>query len=97
MAKSDSRDDLPAFKVVHQDNVANEKFQLNDIDEASSFWINLWEKEGQGNANAEWLQEISSAFSRNVPSLSEGECTLDTETVEKALVKKKNSRCSRPR
>ena len=37
MAKSDLRDGLPTFKVVHQDNVANEKCQLNDIDEASSF------------------------------------------------------------
>ena len=89
MAKSDSKDDLPTFEVVHQDNEANEKCQLNDIDEANSFWINLWEKEGQGNANAEWLQEISSAFARNVPSSSERDCRLDAETVEKALVNKK--------
>ena len=90
MAKSDSKDDLPTFEVVHQDNEANEKCQLNDIDEANSFWINLWEKEGQGNANAEWLQEISSAFARNVPSSSERDCRLDAEAVEKALVNKKN-------
>ena len=53
------------------------------------FWIDLWEKEGQGNANAKWLQEIWSAFARNVPSSSEGDGMLDTKTVEKALVKRK--------
>ena len=37
MAKSNSRDGLPTFKLIHQDNVDNEKCQFNDIDEASSF------------------------------------------------------------
>lgn len=96
MTKSDSRDGLPTFKVVHQDIVDNEKCQFNDIDETCSFWIDLREKEGQGNANGEWLQEISSAFARNLPSLSERDCTLDTDCRE-VPGKEEKLKCSRPR
>ncbi|XP_068691219.1 polycystin-1-like [Montipora foliosa] len=63
---------------------------FNNIDVASSFWRELWEKPGEGNENAEWLQEITAAIANKVPCLDESSHYVHGETIRNEMRRKKN-------
>ena len=63
---------------------------FNNIDVASSFWRELWEKPGEGNENAEWLQEITAAIANKVPRPDESSHYVHGETIRNEMRRKKN-------
>ena len=46
------------------------KNMFEDIGEAEGFWRSLWEEQGSGDENAEWLKEIEEAIRQRVPPAS---------------------------
>ena len=63
---------------------------FNNIEKASEYWRTLWERDGTGDRNAAWLEEIRSAIhSREPPSTEEG-WDLEVMVAAKALNNKKN-------
>lgn len=61
MAKDHLSDELSTYKSGKTNCTDEEKQVFDNINEASSFWRELWEKEGESNDNAEWLQEITAS------------------------------------
>ena len=60
------------------------------MNEASSFWKALWELEGDGNIEAEWLDEIRCVMRENIPDLPEGSFELRAVQAKRVILKKKN-------
>ena len=69
---------------------SEERFE--NIEDASNFWIELWETRGTGNKEAEWLSKIKEAIARKVPVPSEGSWRLECSEAVKCLLKKKETR-----
>lgn len=67
---------------------SEERFE--NIEDASNFWIELWETRGTGNKEAEWLSKIKEAIARKVPVPAEGSWRLECSEVVKCLLKKRN-------
>ena len=65
-----------------------EKQLLDDLDEATGFWKELWEQKGTGHPK--WLTEIKSAIHKRVRASPETEWLLDTDEVIKVIRRKKN-------
>ncbi|XP_068756824.1 uncharacterized protein [Montipora capricornis] len=42
--------------------------RFKNIEEASKFWKELWEKDGIGNRNANWLEGMRTAINSQVPA-----------------------------
>ena len=62
---------------------------FENIEDASTFWIQLWKSQGTGNRNAQWLEDIRSAIYSRVPPPSEKAWKLDTMEATKVLERKK--------
>ena len=84
-------------KRVEEVRRANQQFKLdagqvyaNNIEEASGFWRELWEGEGTGNSDAQWLVEVRSAIYSRVPPPSEEAWALETSEAARVLTRKKN-------
>ena len=67
---------------------SEERFE--NIEDASNFWIELWETRGTENMEAEWLSKIKKAIARKVPVPSGGSWRLQCSEAVKCLLKKKN-------
>ena len=63
---------------------------ITDVNEVSSFWKALWESEGDGKIQTEWLDEIRCVVSENIPELPEGPFELCAEQAKKVILKKRN-------
>ena len=69
----------------------NEMFE--NIEEASSFWIQRWKSQGMGNRKAQWLKDIRSAIYSLVPLPSEKPWKLHTMEATQVLARKKELEC----
>jgi len=63
---------------------------FENIEEASSFWIQLWKSQGMGNRKAQWLKDIRPAIYSRVSPPSEKPWKLDTMEATEVLARKKN-------
>ena len=81
-------EEKPKFQQRQKKQSTTNMFE--NIDEAASYWKELWESKGTGNASAKWLEEIKNAFNEHVPEPSEEECSIDYEHVKKVISKKRN-------
>ena len=82
--------DRPKYKGANGNTAAEEKEKFGSIEEASSFWRELWEGEGTGNSQAEWLNEVRDAIFSKVPPPTEEAWTLETAEAVGILKRKKN-------
>ena len=77
-------------KVIWRVVKEGKEKMFDNIEEASSFWKELWEGNGTGNGNAEWLNKLRTAIYEHVPHLTEEAWELDTIKGVKVLEQKKN-------
>jgi len=84
----DKENELPKYTPV--DNKNAERTMFENIEEASSFWIQLWKSQGTGNRNAQWLENIRSAIYSRVPLPSGKAWQPDTVEATKVLARKRN-------
>ena len=74
----------------NNDNNNNNRERFGSIEEASSFWKELWEAEGSGNSQAVWLEEVRHAIFTKVPPPTDEDWTLETTEAVGVLKRKKN-------
>ena len=70
--------------------------KINNIEEASGFWRELWEGEGKGNSDAQWLKEVRYADYSRVPPPSDKARALNTSDAARILARKTNWSASGP-
>ena len=63
---------------------------FENIEEASSFWKALWEKEGSGDISAKWVEEVKSAINSRVAAPTHEQFLLTKEEAINAIRKKRN-------
>ena len=61
MLKKDEDSERPKNKTPNQEE---ESDMFENIQEASNFWKELWEKKGTGNKCASWLEEVNTAINQ---------------------------------
>lgn len=61
----DKGNEHPKYTPADNKNAEGKLFE--NIEDASSFWIQLWKSQGTGNRNAQWLVHIRSAIYSRVP------------------------------
>ena len=83
----DKENERPKYTPADHKNADRKMFE--NIEDASSFWIQLWKSQGTGNRNAQWLEDIRSAIYSRVPSPSEKAWKLDTMEATKVPERKK--------
>ena len=54
----------PKYVETSEENEGSQH-SFKNIEEASSFWKALWEKEGSGDISAKWVEEVKSAIHVN--------------------------------
>ena len=79
----------PKF-VRDNDNGDNGDNTFENVDQACSFWMDLWEKSGTGNEDVKWLRPIREAIAKKVPPPSDESWGLHTIQAVKILSKKRN-------
>lgn len=89
MIEKDGNSEKPKYEVTSRDEENNQN-RFENIEEASSYWKSLWESEGTGNTEAEWLEDVRAAISDHVPSPSQERYELDTNCVVSVILKKRN-------
>ena len=86
MLKKDENSERPKYKIPNQEE---ERDMFENIEEASNFWKELWEKKGTGNKCASWLEEVKRAINQRVPApSSEDTFILEREKAVKVIGKK---------
>ena len=65
-------------KYAPADKKNAEGKMFENIEDASSFCIQLWKSQGTGNRNAQWLEDKRSAIYSRIPPPSENTWKLDT-------------------
>ena len=89
--KRDQGTDRPVYKSKEDvDKGSNTDELLDNIEEASGFWKELWETPGTGDASASWLEEMKEVIREHVPLPAEEEWDLQVDEVVKTVKKKKN-------
>ena len=63
---SKGEDDRPQF-VRENDNGDNGANTFENVDQACSFWNDLWETSGTGNEDVKWLRPMREAIAKKVP------------------------------
>ena len=86
----DKESDRPKYTGTRKNGMDGEEEMFNNIEEASSFWKSLWEENGTGNGNAEWLNELRTVINECVPPPTEEAWALDTSSAVKVPGRKKN-------
>ena len=81
----DKESERPKYAPADNKNAEGKMFE--NIEDASSFWIHLWNSQGTGKRNAQWLEDIRSASYSRVPSPSENTWKLDTMEATKVLAR----------
>ena len=85
----DQASERPKYKT--RTDISGENKQVfENIDEASGYWKELWETEGNGDKSGTWLQEVKRAIHHCVPPLDEGEWGLTEDEAVKIVGKKRN-------
>ena len=84
----DKENEHPKYAPADNKNAEGKMFE--NVEDASSFWIQLWKSQGTGNRNAQWLEDIRSPIYSRVPPPSENTWKLDTTEATKVLARKKN-------
>ena len=82
--------DRPKYEGVSGSTCEEERERFGSIQEASSFWRELWERERTGNSQAAWLDEVRHAISSKVPPPTDEDWTLKTAEAVGVLKRKKN-------
>ena len=86
MLKKDEDSERPKYNTPNQEE---ERDMFENIEEASNFWKELWEKKGTGNKCASWFEEVNTAINQRVPALfSEETYILEREKAVKVIRKK---------
>ena len=78
-------EELPTYKDTGNHKKDDTTRMFDNIENASKFWKELWGVTGEGNENAEWLQEIISAISNSVPPQEENSLSLESEVIKEAM------------
>ena len=63
---------------------------FESIADAEEFWRTIYKDEGNGNPEAEWLNDVAQAMEGAVPEQEVGEINITWEAITKALEKKEN-------
>ena len=87
MLESQADIDKPKYDRVTQKTQVN-NYTFTNVDEASSFWKSLWEEEGSGDAEAEWIEEVRDAVEDVVPEVPTDGWNLNAEQVTKIIKRK---------
>ena len=82
--------DRPKYEGVSGNTCEEERERSGSIEEASSFWKELWEGQGSGNSQAVWLDEVRHAIFTKVPLPTDEDWTLETAEAVGMLKRKKN-------
>ena len=61
MLESQADIDKPKYDRATQGTQVN-NYTFTNIDEACSFWKSLWEEEGSGDTEAQWIEEVREAI-----------------------------------
>ena len=61
---------------------------FENVGQACSFWMDLWETSGTGNEDVKWLRPIREVIAKKVPPLSDESWGLQTTQAVKILSKK---------
>ena len=70
--------DKPKYGRVTQGTQVN-NHTFTNIDEACSFWKSLWEEEGRGDTEAEWIEEVREAMEDVLPEVPTDGWNLNAE------------------
>ena len=95
MLESQADIDKPKYDRVTQGTQVN-NYTFTIIDEASSFCKSLWEEEGCGNTEVEWIEEVREAMEDVIPEVPTDFWNLNAEQVTKIINRKKNWRALGP-
>ena len=62
----DDQGEVAKSKYVHgQGDNESQRNVLSDAEEATNFWRSLWEAQGAGSVEAEWLDEVRDVIRQN--------------------------------
>ena len=88
MIAEQGSEERPVYRPQLKEQEVREMF--DDVDQAASFWKNLWESEGTGNIAAAWLNEVRRAIEGCVPEPSNERFSLNKERAKQVISKKRN-------
>ena len=89
MLESQADIEKPKYDRVTQGTQVD-NYTFTNIDEASSFCKSLWEEEGSGDTEAEWIEEVRDPQDVRVSEIPTDGCNLNAEQVTKIINRKKN-------
>ena len=87
VSDKDKENEGPKYTPLENKNAERKRFE--NIEDVSSFWIQLWKSQRTENRNAKWLKEIRSAIFSRVSPPSEKARKLDTLEATKVIARKK--------
>ena len=84
--KKDEDSERPKHKTANQEE---ERDMFENIEVASNFWKEMWEKKGTGSKCASWLEEVKTLINQGVPApCLEGTFIFEREKAVKVIRKK---------
>lgn len=91
IAKDKDNENRPRYTNNLNERQGAELERFKNIEEAIKFWKELWEKDGIGNRNANWLEGMRTAINSQVPAPpEENDVELDSRKAVGVLKRKKN-------
>ncbi|XP_068671379.1 uncharacterized protein [Montipora foliosa] len=91
IAKDKDNENRPRYTNNLNERQGAQLERFKNIEEASKFWKELWEKDGIGNRNANWLEGMRTAINSQVPAPpEENDVELDSRKAVGVLKRKKN-------
>ena len=91
IAKDKDNENRPRYTNNLNERQGAEFEKFKNIEEASRFWMELWEKDGIGNRNTNWLEGMRTAIHCQVPAPpDENDVELDSRKAAGVLKRKKN-------
>ena len=89
-AKHKDNENRPRYTNNLNERKGAEFERFKNIEEASRFWKELWEKDGIGNRTAYWLEGMRTAIFSQVPAPpDENDVELDSRKAAGVLKRKK--------
>ena len=90
IAKDKDNENRPRYTNNLNERQGAEFERFKNLEEASRFWKKLWEKDGIGNRNANWLEGMRTAINSQVPAPpDENDVELDSRKAVGVLKRKK--------
>ena len=90
IAKDKDNENRPRYTNNLNERQGAEFERFKNIEEASRFWKEPWEKDGIGNRNANWLEGMRTAINSQVPAPPDENVELDSRKAVGVLKRKKN-------